>query len=456
MKYYYKYITRDVKIYLYFDFETSEVWDRAKDISKPVRIETIPELQKKILLFLMNEKNGNPVTMEEIKEYLKEEMDFDYSNVTISMAFARLRDSLRCEDIVRSVGHGKYRFAAQGIFVDENDEEVGKEVVFGDKFKSTPKATKPGLLDELEKVASDAYFKRSYEQALQIRKIILDTRKKECDENSEELIKAKINYANSLQKNKQNEEAIALRESIFNQLVELKGRDHNETLFAELNLSQSYRISNIYIDKALEIQERMLQLVRNKTNQFKIEFVLELKRELASTYSKLDRYEEALELKEEVFEYCEEHFGTSSYEYIEAESRLAISYNKLKDFDKAREHREKIIENLSKIVGTNHQDYLSAELNLAATYNKTGRFEEALKLQRHVLKIRKRTLGDEHEATQAIKMNIGETYKEMGEYQKALDYLEEVYEFRKYYSKDNHTRIRVEEKMQYLREQLNK
>ncbi|KAJ7878244.1 acyl transferase/acyl hydrolase/lysophospholipase [Mycena leptocephala] len=233
-------------------------------------------------------------------------------------------------------------------------------------------------------------------------------------------------------------EAESLEVMVLEKWKQLLGADHPDTLFA-MEIWPPHTVN-------LEDHPDTLRAMAN----------------LATTYHKLGRYQEAEPLASTVLEKQKQLLGADHPHTLLAMGNLAVTYHKLGRYQEAEplesmcwrsgsryqeaEPLESIVlEKRKQLLGADHPDTLSAMANLAATYRNLGRskrqshlkalcwkaeaaawcrpsrhaVQEAEPLESIVLEKRKQVLGADHPDTLSAMANLAATYRELGRYQEA-------------------------------------
>lgn len=102
-----------------------------------------------------------------------------------------------------------------------------------------------------------------------------------------------------------------------------------------------------------------------------------------------------------------------------AESSLAIVYTRLERYDEALELHERSIERSIATRGREHPDTLVSLDNLGVFYIQIGRSEAALALLGDVLEMRLRIFGEDHIKTYITRFMIGRAHSRLGEFEDA-------------------------------------
>jgi len=148
--------------------------------------------------------------------------------------------------------------------------------------------------------------------------------------------------------------------------------------------------------------------------------------ELASSYSQVDRQDEALALREELLRLTRKVFGVEHTATLSAMHNLATSYHNTGRSDEALRRREKVLTLRRTVDGPKHADTLKAMHNLANSYHTAGRRDEALRLQEEVLTHLRQTLGPEHRDTLAAMNAVARSYFATGRQDEAIALQEET------------------------------
>ncbi|KAG8819521.1 hypothetical protein FRC19_009726 [Serendipita sp. 401] len=149
---------------------------------------------------------------------------------------------------------------------------------------------------------------------------------------------------------------------------------------------------------------------------------------LSNSYYSLGRVEEALQLREEVFQKRKQFLGPDHLDMLMAMNNLAASYHSLGRVEEALALQEEVFQKRKQVLGPDHLDTLMAMNNLAASYYSLGRVEEALALQEEVLRKWKQLLGPDHLDTLIAMGNLAVSYKSLGRAHDALSLEKEVLE----------------------------
>jgi tetratricopeptide (TPR) repeat protein len=89
-----------------------------------------------------------------------------------------------------------------------------------------------------------------------------------------------------------------------------------------------------------------------------------------------------------------------------AMANLAATYRRQGRWDEAVVLEEKVLEVRTEVFGERHPDTLMAMANLASTYRHQGRWDEAVVLQEKVLEVSKEVLGERHPHTLMAMANL--------------------------------------------------
>ena len=136
--------------------------------------------------------------------------------------------------------------------------------------------------------------------------------------------------------------------------------------------------------------------------------------------------EEVVQLHEQMPKAEDRIFGSSDEDAnsLESSSNLADSYLKLGRYEEAMQLFQQILEARRQLLGDEHPDTLKAMNNLAKSITKLGSNQETLQLNQQTLEVQKRVLGYKHPDTLQSNSGLAVSYSILGRYQEALQALE--------------------------------
>jgi CHAT domain-containing protein len=142
---------------------------------------------------------------------------------------------------------------------------------------------------------------------------------------------------------------------------------------------------------------------------------------LASVYSALGNYRDALEITQKVVELSKVALGVNHPDYLHYLSNLGSAYNDLGNYQKALEINLMTSELRKEILGEKHPDYLTSLNNIAMVYSELGNYQDDLEIRLKVAELSKEILGAKHPVYLLYLSNLGMAYLDLGNYQKALE-----------------------------------
>ncbi len=164
---------------------------------------------------------------------------------------------------------------------------------------------------------------------------------------------------------------------------------------------------------------------------------------LAVILGKLDRQQEALEKKEQVYKACLRIYGEDHPETRNAQSSLAITLGKLGRHQEALEIQEQVYAARARIYGEDHPCTRNELNNLAVTLGRLGRHQEALEKQEQIYAARVRKYGEAHKSTRNALNNLAVTLGRLGRYREALEKQEQLYKDRLRIYGEDHPGTRI-------------
>ncbi|KAH8804032.1 hypothetical protein DL96DRAFT_1823058 [Flagelloscypha sp. PMI_526] len=202
------------------------------------------------------------------------------------------------------------------------------------------------------------------------------------------------------------------------------GLEHSDTLTSMNNLGLTYSKLGRYRE-ALDLKEQELELSKRILGPEHPDTLTSMSN-LALTYSKLGRYREALDLEEQELELSKRILGPEHPDTVASMDNLGHSYSKLGRYSEALDLKEQVLKLSKRILGPEHPHTLASMDSLGQSYSDLGRYSEALGLREQVIQLRKRILGPEHPNTLTSMGNLGQSYSKLGRYSEALDLIEQV------------------------------
>src|SRR5665213_372182 len=224
-------------------------------------------------------------------------------------------------------------------------------------------------------------------------------------------------------------QAIPLQEQVLEFSRKTLGPEHPETLWAMLDLANSYFDAG-HRDEALKMQEELLPLCRKVFGPSHHDTIMAMNN-LANSYHGAGRRGESLKMREEVLRLRRKVLGPEHPDTIMAMNNLATSYADAGRRDEAIKMREQVLTLRRKVNGPEHPDTLGAMINLATSYAEAGRRDEALKIREQVLPLSRKVDGPEHPDTLGAMGNLALSYASVGRWDVAIKVQEEVLSLRR-------------------------
>jgi len=175
-------------------------------------------------------------------------------------------------------------------------------------------------------------------------------------------------------------------------------------------------------EETLSIMERVLGPEHPDT--------LSSRNNLAGGYRALGRYEEAVRLTEETLSIRERVLGPEHPDTLSSRNNVAIGYRTLGRYEDAVRLDEETLPIMERVLGPEHPDTFASRNNLAIGYHSLGRYGEAVRLFEETLRIREQVLGPEHPNTLASRNNLAGGYRALGRYEEAVRLDEEALSIR--------------------------
>ena len=136
--------------------------------------------------------------------------------------------------------------------------------------------------------------------------------------------------------------------------------------------------------------------------------------QLGNGLDEANHHEEALSVREAELA-TDRRLGYSESNILVTQGNLASTYRQLERFEEALRLRRDVYRGRLKLNGEEHQETLRAASNYADSLTSLKRFEEAKSLMRKVMPVARRVLGDDHNLTLKLRWAYAEVlYKDDG------------------------------------------
>ncbi|MFG2043287.1 FxSxx-COOH system tetratricopeptide repeat protein [Dactylosporangium sp. NPDC048998] len=186
------------------------------------------------------------------------------------------------------------------------------------------------------------------------------------------------------------------------------------TLLLDFHLGNALR-SQAEFDRALEIDSRALELLKEKVEEEDDPYIVMTAGGLAADLRALGRYEEARALAEETYARAQRTFGDEHDRTLLAANNVAVSLRLVGDFKGAAAYDEDTLARRRRIFGERNLNTLLAANNYAHDLRAIGRFEDSRELLETTLHMYRNLLGDSAPATLRSAKNMAVTLRKLGD-----------------------------------------
>ncbi|KAH8796175.1 hypothetical protein DL96DRAFT_1689350 [Flagelloscypha sp. PMI_526] len=214
-------------------------------------------------------------------------------------------------------------------------------------------------------------------------------------------------------------DALKLEQQVLTLGKQILGEEHPDILTTMSRLASTYSSLGQYKD-ALTFQEQETDLGQEHSS------TLISMRNLGMTYSRLGQHRDAMNLGKQVLALSTQVLGEGHPDTLRCILSLASSYSGLGQHRDALRLEEQTLALMTQILGEEHPDTIGSMNNLAFTYFHLGRHNDALKLQEKVLALMAQILGEEHRDTLTCMNNFACTYSYLGQHKDALELLDQA------------------------------
>jgi tetratricopeptide (TPR) repeat protein len=157
----------------------------------------------------------------------------------------------------------------------------------------------------------------------------------------------------------------------------------------------------------------------------------ELLHTLGGTYTGLGLHDRAVELLTRALSVRREALGPDHPDTLLSMYELALTYMRSDRVNEATPHFEEALRLRKARLGPDHLDTLESTFGLSWAYHAAGRFDEAMSLAEELLRLRKAKLGPDHPDTLQGMWGVAVVYLADGRIDEAIPQLEEVLKLRK-------------------------
>ncbi|MDU5761205.1 MAG: tetratricopeptide repeat protein [Schaalia odontolytica] len=219
------------------------------------------------------------------------------------------------------------------------------------------------------------------------------------------------------------DEALTLQHGV--EIIQsLMGSAHSDVLVLQNNLATTYEKAG-RLNEAITLFEQVLA-DRIRILGDKHPDTLASRNNLAGAYLAANRPEESIALYEQVLT---DRIGILSDDHpdtLASRNNLAYAYQSIGCFTKAISQLQQVLADSIRILGEDHPRTLTARNNLAYSYVSAGKFTIATPIFEQVLADSIRILGEDHPHTLTSRNNLAYAYKEEGRLTEAIDLYEQV------------------------------
>jgi non-specific serine/threonine protein kinase/serine/threonine-protein kinase len=196
------------------------------------------------------------------------------------------------------------------------------------------------------------------------------------------------------------------------------GPDHPDTLMSVFNLADSYQRLGRYND-ALKLREETLALRKIKLGPNHPDTLMSM-HNLAKSYYTVGRRREALTLSEETLALRKAKLGPDDPETLISMTLVAGCYNGLGRYADAIKLKEQTLALRKAKLGPDNPDTLTSMYEVAVGYDRLGRYADSIELYEKTLALMKAKLGDDHTDTIMSMNGLAFCYFEVARYADAL------------------------------------
>ena len=219
------------------------------------------------------------------------------------------------------------------------------------------------------------------------------------------------------------DEALTLQHGV--EIIQsLMGSAHSDVLALQNNLATTYEKAG-RLNEAITLFEQVLS-DRIRILGDKHPDTLASRNNLAGAYLAANRPEESIALYEQVLTDRIGILSDDNPDTLASRNNLAYAYQSIGCFTEAISQLQQVLADSTGLLGEDHPQTLTARNNLAYAYVSAGNFTIATPIFEQILADSIRTLGEDHPHTLTTRNNLAYAYQEEGRLTEAIDLYEQV------------------------------
>ena len=219
------------------------------------------------------------------------------------------------------------------------------------------------------------------------------------------------------------DEALTLQHGV--EIIQsLMGSAHSDVLALQNNLATTYEKAG-RLNEAITLFEQVLS-DRIRILGDKHPDTLASRNNLAGAYLAANRPEESIALYEQVLTDRIGILSDDNPDTLASRNNLAYAYQSIGCFTEAISQLQQVLADSTGLLGEDHPQTLTARNNLAYAYVSAGNFTIATPIFEQILADSIRTLGEDHPHTLTSRNNLAYAYQEEGRLTEAIDLYEQV------------------------------
>jgi serine/threonine protein kinase len=216
-----------------------------------------------------------------------------------------------------------------------------------------------------------------------------------------------------------------LRVEIAKRLAAVKGMSDPQSIIAHQAVAIGY-LNGGKIPEAIKVYEELLPAIEHAPmNRDSLRTTT--RAGLASAYSRSGRFNDALPLLKEVYDWFVANRPPDDPDTFQSLNSLAHCYYNMGRLQEALTLNERCLKQRSEKYGRAHPDTIQSLNNLALNYFQLGRKNEAIQLLEEACRYRKAQSGEDSPDYLAFESNLAQIYMDVGRLTESINIFEKAY-----------------------------
>lgn len=397
------------------------------DVSELSKDSTLLDLINRAATRIDNRENLSPSAEARLREIVGGVLaDYGKTNEAIE----QLEKSMQIQEEIlklRIAEMPKVRHSLTAAYRDL--DEIEKAIEFTEKsyeaFKRDLGPDKEATLFSMNDLALLYSQNEKYDRAIELYNSVLELKRTKYGEQDNRTLTSLHNLAGVYYEKGDFQEAIQIYKDVLELRRKVLKENHADTLDTINNLALAYsRVSEF--DQAIPLFEQLLRVRRQKYAKGHPKIVASLVN-LADSLDRNGDLNSSVDYLSEAFQLAKQNSDTN-HDTMTAGQNLAATFRALNRYEEAVEIYDQLLEFLSVNPPVNKNLRLQIQFELGQTLRENGELERAIQVLTETAKAQKQVLGDQDLQVLYTMNSIGATYLKLQQYEEAVSAFEEAWQ----------------------------